>query len=129
MKRFKDFKIGDNIYFAPVGSIYYSSKSVDTIKRDIFSFKYGILTVPDKLRQKSIIKHKENNYSPQTLYFANESDAIRYCKAQMIKELHRLIDTANEAIKKVKNFRNRNYHLLNKNWTEMEILRLENELK
>lgn len=129
MKKFKDFKIGDNIYFAKVGSIEYSSESIDNIQRGYFLFEYGRLAVPDKLRSKRIIKHKENNYSPPALYFANESDAIRYCKAQMIKELHRLIDTANEAIQKVKNFRKRNYHLLNKDWTEREILRLENELK
>ena len=62
-------------------------------------------------------------------YFINKSEAFRYSKSQLIKELNNKISEAKKAIESVKEFRKLHYDKLNLTHTDSHIISLEKELK
>ena len=72
---------------------------------------------------------KSSDRTSDKLYFANEPDIIRYCKAQLIKELHNAIREAEMAINGVREFRIKHGDKLNLTWTDEAIRNLERQLQ
>lgn len=60
--------------------------------------------------------------------FTSLPDAQRFAKAQMMKNLFALIDSAKNKIEQIKEFRSQHFELLNHVWTEDKIQELELEL-
>lgn len=102
-------------------------------KRSISLSEYGhdiTLEGDEKPREMSaILKYQRMRNERTYLYFCNEVDWQRYRKAQGIKYLLGLIDTAKNAVNLVKRFRSENFADLNKNWLESEIIKLEKEIQ
>lgn len=129
MKKFNQLTVGDIFYSVYKDSMIYQTHEIDTITFKTITFKYN----------KSIPRFDESNgfdreYSryndgSKTYYFTNECDAIRFCKARMMKNIFRLIKKAEECIADIKDFRNEHFELLNHKWTEQQINKLENKLK
>ena len=126
MKTFKDLKLGDRYYYCFPDSHTYKSEKVTSIStKELKHDSYYTINNMDV----SIIKiHESSRYTtyPKTIiFFVNECDVIRYCKAQGIKHLRKLIMDAEDAINKVKEFRFKNFEDLNVNWLETKINKLE----
>ncbi|HEY1044973.1 MAG TPA: hypothetical protein VGF79_00945 [Bacteroidia bacterium] len=86
--------------------------------------------IPRKINSgEVVIEYSRYSDNKRVFYFVKESEAIRYCKAQMMKELFTKIKNAKSSIQSVKDFRNEHFELLNHDWTELQIQKLEAELK
>lgn len=66
--------------------------------------------------------------STKYVYFTSEAEIKRYCKAQMMKTLFSMIEVVKVGIQSVKQFREENMELLNHEWTERQINKLEKEI-
>lgn len=126
MKTFKELTVGDKFFKAIEASMKYETFEVGRVDSDSIEYNYS-----DKIKRidKPSFKMEANYYNNYRQYlFTQESDAIRYCKAQMMKTLFNTIEAAKKSIQSVYNLRNENYELLNHEWTEKQINLLEQSL-
>src|SRR6185369_16476600 len=119
-------KIDDFIYVAHVDSYIYEKKNIISITSSDFTYYYPSSDYRFQLKD---IRDKMIHRNSRNIFFANEVDAIRYCKAQMMKELFKRIEMAKKAIDNIKALRLENFQLLNHEWTDSEIIKLEKQLK
>lgn len=125
-KTFQDLTPSDRLFVANTNSDTYKSVGISTItETEIKNGEGTDWTIP---RQKVTALKKDGYYNQSKVFFANECDAIRYCKAQGIKTIRGLIKEAESAIIKVKQYREARYDDLNTNWLEANINRLEKQL-
>jgi hypothetical protein len=124
-KTFNDLKYNDTIWSVYEGSIKIYEHKVSVLDSGairlnigdgVFSRQY----VADKCYYKDKSIHNITR-----IYFCNQADAIRYAKAQLFKELNTKIQQAQEAIKQVVKFKYEHLELLNHQWTEEQINKLE----
>lgn len=121
-KTFKQITAGDIIFRCYSGNNTY--EKIQLFRVDEKSFYYEYREYQDRTDKYSM--QIRTNGSPCYL-FTTEVDAIRFCKAQMMKVLFAKIDEAQKAIKSIKDFRLSNYELLNHEWTDNRIAQLEKE--
>ncbi len=126
MKTFNQLTVGDVIYKAYLERMDYKEYPICKIEDNTITYDYRE-TIP---RWKEATKEVIARYRSESSYvvFANKTDAMRYCKAQMMKELFRKIEAAKKDIEEIKEFRKEHYELLNHEWTENKIHELETEL-
>jgi hypothetical protein len=135
MKTFRTFNIKDTAFYCKRGSINYKSGSVKEIKHNelIFSFDgagSNYATVVGDSLDKTIAIHEHRNYKEyDVIIFSLESEAIRYCKTNLLKELRDKIDKAKKFIQDVIDFRLENIEHLNNQWIECEIFKLQKQEK
>ena len=122
MKTFKQLTVGDPIYFVKKGYSSFKIEYVSEVKSYEIYINYSYVKREDKTRLVN-----DDKYGSTYLLFTVKSEAIRYCKSRMMKDLFSLIDSAKKAINNVKEFRQNNYELLNHNWTEEQINILEKQ--
>lgn len=131
MKTFDQLTVGDKFYRVYKGQMKYDVKEVEKV--EVKEITYGYSS-DDKIPRFKTDSQEYGSYSRYSshksmyLYFTKETDAIRYCKAQMMKNLFILIDGAQRSIDAVKQFKVDNLELLNHTWTEEQIRKLEKEL-
>lgn len=126
MKTFNQLSIDDKIFVANVDSYRYEEKNIVKITSEYFTYYYDsneYRLAFKYIRDKKIYKESRE------IFFANKTDAIRYCKAQMMKELFNLVESAHKEIEKIKKFRLDNIQLLNHDWTDSQINKLEKEVR
>ena len=131
MKTFAQLTVGDTFYRVYHHQMKYEIKEVSAVSTIEITYGYSS---DDKIPRfnTAISDHAEwTRFASQKSlyrYFTSEYDAIRYCKAQMMKNLFNLIEDAKESIEKIKKFRSENYELLNHEWTDLKIRELEKAL-
>lgn len=125
MKNFKQLTVDDLVYEAYEGDTDYKTEVIIRVEKEYGFYKYGdTFKRSEKTRVRVGTRHNRSFY-----LFSNEVEAMRYCKAQTVKKINRLINQANEAIDMVKKFRASKIDLLNNEWTEAEINKLEKKLQ
>ena len=119
MKKFKDLKIGDTLYRCETGCIEWMELEVDELNNDRVDFRYS--------RSLKISQKRERTSSVYIDYiiFVNESGARRFCKAQLMKKMHSLLESAKKSVGEVKKFRVENWEFLNHKYIDSEIVKLE----
>src|SRR6478609_2787782 len=110
MKTFKQLTVVDSIYFVKKGYSSFKIEYVSEVKSYEIYINYSYVKREDKTRLVN-----DDKYGSTYLLFTVKSEAIRYCKSRMMKDLFSLIDSAKKAINNVKEFRQNNYELLNHN--------------
>lgn len=129
-KTFAQLVPDDKIYVAIKNAIKYSAENIREVHHNEIKYGYGMTVPRHKTDVADVVRQDRYSYSESHYrIFANEVDAIRYCKAQMMKHLFFLIKGAKNGIEAVKNFRQENYELLNHSWTEEQIQKMERELR
>lgn len=124
---FDRLTVGDKIYVCHGGSTSYETKEVNYVETN--QFKYGYSDACPRVKGESKTELTGYYMPKQGLrIFCNEVDAMRYCKAQMMKELFSKIKYAKDAVKAIHDFRAKHFELLNHNWTELQLQKLENYL-
>lgn len=128
MKNFSQLTVGDEIY-----RVRKEKMQVDCIKINKVDEKYIYFDYDKKIeRFKTMCEfvNEYNRFSERDLfyYFTIKTEAIRYAKTFLMKELFAKIKSAKDAINEIKEFRCNNYELLNHDWTEKQIRMLENQL-
>lgn len=122
-KTFEKLLPKDYVYKCREGDIKYLPEIVYSAHNDTIKYgRYG----NDRLPRINKTSYKDN-YGK--VWFSHEPDAIRYAKAQLMKQLHLKIKKAKESIQELKDFRNKHYDKLNLDWTDVEIIKLEKELR
>jgi len=129
MKTLNDLSIGDVLYAVRSGRIDIEETKVF---REITKKPDGTISVyheGERLEEKSTSTYFTYKSYVNCFYFINESEAIRYSKLQLIKDLNQKISDAKNAIKIVKDFRKVYWEALNLTHTDRHIAQLEKELK
>lgn len=130
MKTFEELSIKDKIYYCTPDNYEYNSRYVSSINSERISTGIGNGGSGYYQIEKPAFSLKRvrlhGYYHNVILIFANESECIRYCKAQLIKEVYRRISKVKEAIDSIKQLRKDNYDRLNYEWLEDQIIKLEN---
>ncbi len=117
-KKFIDLKLNDHLFYVDEGR---SKVKHITLKELSTSGNFRINE--EELGKTKICKY--GYYHAAVWFFANESDALRYAKAQVYKEFTTLKNNAHKSIQKVIDFRKEHYEALNTKFVELHILRLE----
>jgi len=121
-KTLKELTAGDTLYKCVINSCDYVKITVRGVYENELQYGHGY---DEKIeRSKEYSKKVRDTF----ILFTNEVDAIRYSKAQMMKVLFEKIEEAKKAIKNIKDFRLKNFELLNHSWTDKQINLLEREL-
>ena len=124
--KFIDKKVGDEVFIASRNSDTYTSHKVVMVSNDEI-MAMDLPYTNNGLR--NIDVNKSNGVFGDSfrkhLIFADESDCIRYVKAQGMKTLRSLIKSAKNKIDEVKKYRVEHFSDLNKNWLDEEISILE----
>lgn len=124
-KTFDKLTAGDMVFKVYKNDIKYESQKITKVDTKHL-YVQSVEIERYKETEKELLERRSYVYNDKpVIYFCNEVDAIRYCKAQSIKHLHRLIKGAKDAINEIKKFRENNYENLNINWTESELSKLE----
>ena len=124
MKTFQQLTVGDSFYKVLQNDNKYSVEEVTKVDAQELFFKYS-----NRLTRKETTRIKiEGDYHQVFIYFTSEVEAVRYCKAQMMKKLFSLIDSAKRSITAIHEYRKENFELLNHEWTEKQINLLERTL-
>lgn len=121
-KTFKQLTVGDVFYYVIKHRNEFNELTVLRVEPDELSYGYNY---DDRIKRPSEYVLKSGNY----YYFTSKEDVIRYCKAQTVKTLIGMINKAKESIKEVREFKLKNYEILNKDWMEYELTLLENQIK
>ena len=126
MKTFNDLLPGDSIYVCGVNQHEYSEKKVSKVYSDYVY--YG--TYSDKVNRGDVsIRKEKNSHGSREIFFANEVQAMRYCKAQKVKLIRSLIKSAWDKVEQIKKFREDNYEQLNIDWVESNLIKLEKQIR
>lgn len=126
MKTFAQLTVGDKFYRASSGYMKYDVITVEKVDGTEISFNCGTKIPRWKSLKEDNIEYSRYSSSSSTIkYFIKETDAIRYCKSQLMKSLFEKIRVAQTYIDEVKKFRFENYELLNHKWTEETIIEME----
>lgn len=149
-KELNNLTINDVVYFAKKDSTQYAHCKLVSINKKycLFTHQYDIkdnygvkrLTSDDYM----LIVSVDGSYKPGEAHsfrsegyghkipmvkhgyaFANESDARRYCKAQLMKELYKVTADAKAAVARLVAMRNKYFDELNNRYTEKAITDLE----
>lgn len=132
MKTLNDLKVGDSLYRCSPGNTSITPWKVDyTIEKtkdDIIKLPTYHSSISGKSSDTYIKILHSDGKTTHYIYFVNEIHAKRYAKAQMIKELHFLINQAKSYIQKVKDYRKDNWEFLNHDYTDKHLNSLEKEL-
>lgn len=124
MKTFKQLTVGDAIFICDEGSMKYEKKEIYRVESKEVTFDYN-----DKVERLEVKAVKwESYYNKRRYLFTMESDAIRYCRAQLFKVLQSRIKTVKNAMSEVYKLREENFDRLNHDWTDRQINILEREL-
>lgn len=130
MKTLNDISVGDIFYFCISGDTNIKevvlTSSITKKNKNLIEFYIDHEKLESDQNKTYLLLDKGHR---KYYYFVNKTDAIRYAKAQTIKELFRLIDDAKKAINRVKDFRLNHWEDLNEKYTERHIILLEKELK
>lgn len=128
MKTFKELSIIDPIFIVYGLGDEYKSISITTIKPDsVRAYDYSI---EGEDLDKTRIEKRGSFYNNSVVHlFTYEPDAIRYCKANLLRSLREKISAARVAFNSVKEFRKKHYDQLNKDYLDIEINKLENQLR
>ena len=129
MKTLNDLSIGDILYRVRAGLIDITETKVNS---EITKKTDGIIRVYHEgngleSNSKNSCFVFKTSYNAD-YYFINKTEAIRFSKSQLIKELNKKILEARKAIKDVKKFRELHFDKLNLTHTDRHILQLEKEL-
>jgi len=121
-KTFNQLTVGDFIYEVYMNDMSYKKMEINKVDSKLIYFDYS-KHIPRHVgeTQEATHSYKGSNY----FYFTHEPDVIRFCKARMMKNLFSKIDSAKNAINHVIKFREENHELLNHDWTDNEINKLE----
>jgi hypothetical protein len=128
MKTFAQLTVGDAFFEVYDTQMKYTEKVVQMVDSSEIQFGYSY-KIP-RLSDRSGIIKTGSRYSggASTYYFVSEADAKRFCKARMMKYLFSLVEQAKKSIQDIKDFRIEHSELLNHEWTERQINKLEKEL-
>lgn len=132
MKTLNDLKVGDTLYQCSPGitsiTPWKVEYNIEKLKDDIIKIHTYSSSISGKSSAKYIKILHTDGKTTHYIYFVNEIHAKRYAKAQMIKELHFLINQAKSYIQKVKDYRQENWEFLNHEYTDKYLNDLEKEL-
>ena len=123
-KTFKELTVGDHVFSANGGSSEYKKEHVSSVSGSELKIGYNDLKRSDL----SIIK-KTGSYHSETIYSTNESQIVRYCKSQLMKDMNSKILDVHNKLKKVQEFKLKNWDLLNNQYTETAIMELEKQVR
>jgi extradiol dioxygenase family protein len=123
-KTFADLCSKDVVYYATINSHLYDKSQVMNISNSKKVIDLERLSISIPVCDKYICKVRDR-WDDIHITFVNESDAIRYTKAQGIKRLRFLMDKAQNAINEVKGFRKDYHEELNMKWLDDHINELE----
>lgn len=129
MKTFNQLTVGDVFYHVYSTEMEYRKEAVTKVDNSDIHYGYSTGKIP-RFKDNNGVTQEYSRYGDGTkrFYFVNEADAIRFCKARMMKTLFGKINSAKAAINEVKKFREKHYELLNHQWTQAQINILEKEL-
>lgn len=131
MKTFRQLSILDKVYYCKRNDVEYNHGGVSQIIPKGITFNFSganarSMEIEGDLLDCGRLVSKHGVYSScDVLVFTLESEAIRYCKTNLIKELRNKISKVKGYIQEVVKFRLDNIDHLNKDWIESEILKLE----
>lgn len=128
MKNFNQLTVGDYFYSVYHENMKYEKQEVQKVDSADIHFTYS-KTIP-RFKDKEGIKREYSRFNDghKNYYFTSEADAIRFCKARLMKNLFNIIESAKRNIKSLREFRLEHWELLNHQWTETQINILENSL-
>lgn len=129
MKTFNQLTAGDSIFKAYKETMKFDKIVIQQVTIDNIIADYGTKIPRHKESQAQTVEYSRYSDDRRVIWFANETDAMRYCQAQMMKVLFSKIAGAKQAIKDIVDFRHENFQLLNHDWTDREINKLERELR
>lgn len=115
----------DFLFYVRTNEIAINKSRIKFVDSSEITINYGNSHYGEKIKrdQKHVFEFEKIKF------FVNETDAIRYAKSNLMKELFSKIEIAKKAIDDVKSFRYKNHELLNHDWTEMQINKLEKEIR
>lgn len=133
MKTFDQLTPGEFFFKVYGDAMTYTKEEVKKCDQTDLEYGYSEKKIPRfKLPSAEMEVKKDSYYSryakDSVFFFVNEADAIRLCKARMMKHLFAKIESAKRAIESVKDFRKEHWELLNHKWTDEQIQKLEIEL-
>src|SRR3990167_7439759 len=107
MKTFNQLTVGDKFYNVYRDEMKFTEKEVQGVSGSKLQYGYSNdNTIPrfktDKGEEKEYSRYGSDNVN---YYFVNKCDAIRFCKARMMKTLFKLVDNAKEQIEGIRKFR------------------------
>lgn len=124
MKTFKQLTVGDEFYIVYSGSTKYQTEVVKEVYEEKFRYQPSETMLRFDKPSAELPKNYYNNHRYATV---DKSKAIRFCKAQLMKELNLLISAAKKSISEVSKFKLEHFELLNHDWTEKQINILEDQ--
>lgn len=95
-KTFKELTVGDVFYRVYKDRTELMESTVEKVETNTLSYNYG-----DKLDRLDYHSVKDKTH----YYFTSKEDAVRYCKAQTVKELIGMIKTAKGYIERVRQYK------------------------
>ena len=128
MIRFIDKKIGDEYYSCGDGSTSFKTHIIDNISKHKMDTDISINSKRASLNAEDVLKTRvrvSGYYHESAIIFANKSEAIRFTRAQALREFNKLKEDAHKSIEKVKNFRKQYWEQLNKEWIDKHIEEIE----
>ncbi len=151
MKTIETLSINDPVFYAVTDSIEYFKGTISVITPEYVLFHYSrqykdsrgelrdngeTLLAIVNLRgyaPRAVHQSRRGDYGGYSPYdsqkrgyiFYNESEARRYCKAHLMKEMYKRINEAKKAMDRLTDFRKDYYPLLSNAYTERVITDLE----
>lgn len=109
----------------------FEEKTITKVEsKSLFDGPYSYNEFPRfKEKDGNVQEHSRYSNGQRKFYFTIKSDAMRFCKSHLMKNLFDRINAAKEAIEEVKKFRSENFELLTHEWTERNIVKLEREIR
>lgn len=128
-KTFKQLTVGDVFYRVIDESMTYEKHEAKEVYHNSIVYGYSYkCTRPNETRFKEEVS---SGYSTKYTYyyFTSEADAIRFCKTRLMKTLFNKIESAKREVEKIKAFKLEHLELLNHEWTEEQIDKLERQIQ